>query len=100
MSAFVPLPPSAPRPTALRRLACRILDHFLAQRPVGVDPVDAIAPHVLAPVVWKDRDGLTYAEIARILDTTPADVAARVLRARHEIKAGPEAAVRPQGVKP
>lgn len=86
MTAFVPLPPSPPRSTGLRQLAERIVDRLLPKR-ASTASVDEIAPHLLAPAVWHDRDHLTYAEIGAILNTTPAQVAKLILEARRELEA-------------
>lgn len=91
MTAFVPLPPNRPGPNVLRRFARWLHTRFIAEH---IEAVQPIAPSVLAPAVWKFRDGLSNAEIGAILDKTPAQVAKLILEARRELEAVRSAKVR------
>jgi DNA-directed RNA polymerase specialized sigma24 family protein len=73
----------------------------LARRVATDHATDGIPVRILAPAVWRYRDGLSYEEIAALLDITEGEARRRVLLAweaygqrvggiaRRQSKAGP-----------
>lgn len=50
--------------------------------------LESLAPHYRACILLREIEGLSYAEIAEILEIPPGTVMSRLARAREAIRAG------------